>query len=242
MNEIKPQSKLVRIHLVRRLRTLVTEGVYKPGERMVERELCERLTVSRTSLREALRQLEAEGLLEIIPHKGPMVRTIDVAEALVLWELGLALETLIARRMALHGSTEEIEQLQKRVDDLAAALVSGDRLQIKASKNAFFETFAAGAHNATVASYYLQLTARMSFLWTSSLMVPGRPAESIGEMNTLLSALRTRSPEAAQAAVLLYNQHAKAVSMYGLRAFEEGQNSRSRQLSDSSQKETYANA
>lgn len=228
MNKIQPQTGLVRSHLVKQLRTLITEGVYKPGERMIERELCERLAVSRTSLREALRQLEAEGLLEIIPNKGPIVRAIDAAEVLVLWELSLSLEILIARRMALHGSPEEIEELQSRVEELAAALKSGDSPHIKTCKNSFFEVFVAGAHNSTLASYYLQLVARMSFLWTSSLMVPGRPAESIGEMNRLVSALRTRSPEAAEAAVILYHHHAKAVSMYGLRMFEEAQSSRTR--------------
>jgi GntR family transcriptional regulator, trigonelline degradation regulator len=226
MNHTQPQSNLVRANLVRRLRTLVTEGVYKPGERMVERELCERLAVSRTSLREALRQLEAEGLVEIIPHKGPIVRTIDAAEVLVLWELSLSLEILIARRMALQATFAETEELQKSVNQLAAALASGDGPQIKACKNLFFEIFAAGAHNATLASYYLQLIARVSFLWTSSLMVPGRPEESIDEMNKLVWAIRTRNPEAAEAAVILYHQHAKAVSMYGLRVFEEAQMSR----------------
>lgn len=202
---------------------------------MIERELCERLHVSRTSLREALRQLEAEGLLEIIPNKGPVVRTIDTVEVIALWELGLTLEILIARRIALHGSLEQIEQLQKHVNEIADALVSGDPSQIKSSKNSFFNAFATSAHNETLASYYLQLVARMSFLWTSSLMIPGRPAESIREMNSLLSALRTRNPEAAQAALVLYNQNSKAISMYGLRAFKEDLDSRSKKFNLSTQ-------
>lgn len=211
----------VRAQLARRLRDLVTEGTYRPGDRLIERELCERLKVSRPSLRETLRQLEAEGLIDIIPNRGPVVRMIDATEVLELWEVRLALEILIARRFAVHGGEAEIDELGARIGALDTALKSGDRARVKAAKNAFFEAFAAGAHNAALSGYFRQLTVRLSFLWTSSLMFPGRPAESIGEQLAMLAAIRARNPEAAQAAVVLHNEHAKAIAMYGLRVFEE---------------------
>lgn len=211
----------VRAQLARRLRDLITEGTYRPGDRLIERELCERLKVSRPSLRETLRQLEAEGLIDIIPNRGPMVRAIDAAEVLELWEVRVALEILIARRFAVHASEAEIDDLEAHVRALEAALNSGDRVRIKAAKNAFFEAFAAGAHNAAAARYFAQLTVRLAFLWTTSLVIPGRPAESIGEQMALVAAIRSRNPDAAQAAVVLYNEHAKAIAMYGLRMYEE---------------------
>jgi len=210
----------VRAQLARRLRALITEGTYKPGDRLTERALCERLKVSRPSIRETLRQLEAEGLIDIIPNRGPMVRRIDAGEVLELWEVRLALECLIARRFALHGSAADADGLERCIEDLDAALRAQDRIRIKAAKNAFFESFAAGARNETLAKYFRQLTVRLSFLWTSSLMIPGRPAESIGEQRALLAAIRARNPDAAQAAMVLYNEHAKAIAMHGLRVFE----------------------
>jgi DNA-binding GntR family transcriptional regulator len=211
----------VRAQLAHQLRALITEGVYKPGDRLIERELCERLKVSRPSIRETLRQLEAEGLIDIIPNRGPMVRTIDAAEVLELWEVRLALECLIARRCAIHASDAEIDDLEQKIHLLEAALKSGDRARVKTTKNAFFEAFAACAHNEALAGYFRQLTVRLSFLWSSSLMFPGRPAESIGEQLAMLAAMRARNPDAAHAAVVLYNEHAKGIAMYGLRVFEE---------------------
>ena len=196
----------VRAQLARRLRALITEGTFKPGDRLIERELCERLQVSRPSIRETLRQLEAEGLIDIIPNRGPLVRMIDATEVLELWEVRLAMECLIARRFALHGSSGDADDLERR---------------IKAAKNAFYESFASGAHNEALAAYFRQLTVRLSFLWTSSLMIPGRPAESIGEQLAMLAAIRARNPEAAHAAVVLHNEHAKAIAMHGLRLFEQ---------------------
>ena len=211
----------VRAQLAQRLRALITEGTYKPGDRLIERELCERLKVSRPSIRETLRQLEAEGLIDIIPNRGPMVRMINANEVLELWEVRLSMECLIARRFALHGSEEDADDLERCIRALDTALKAQDRSRIKAAKNAFFESFATGAHNEALASYFRQLTVRLSFLWTSSLMIPGRPAESIGEQLALLAAIRSRNPEAAQAATVLHNEHAKAIAMYGLRVFEE---------------------
>jgi len=212
---------LVRETLSRRLCALITEGVFKPGDRITERELCERLKASRPSIRETLRQLEAEGLLDIYPNRGAVVRTLSVATVLEIWEIRLALETLIAERFARHGTPEQIERFENSIGHMDAALRSKDRTRIKAAKSAMFEAFASGGNNEMLAAYFRQINVRISFLWSSSLMVPGRPAESIGELQALLTAIKNRNPEAARAAVVLYNEHAKAIGMYGLRVFEE---------------------
>ncbi len=70
-----------------RLRSAIGSGLFKPGQRLIERELCEQVGVGRTSIREALRQLEAEGLVTTIPHRGPIVSTISVEEAEQLYDL-----------------------------------------------------------------------------------------------------------------------------------------------------------
>ncbi|HEY6256180.1 MAG TPA: GntR family transcriptional regulator [Xanthobacteraceae bacterium] len=211
----------VRAQLAQTLRALVTDGVYKAGDRMTERELCERLGVSRPSLREALRQLEAEGLVDILPNRGPVVRMVTLSDVLELWEVRTALETLIARRIATHGTHRQVEVLEKAIHDFDAALQSEDVGFIKSTKAAFFEAFAAGANSAILTGYFRQVNARLSFLWSSSLMFPGRPAESISELFALLAAIKNRNPAAAEAAVLLHIEHGKAIAMYGLRVFEE---------------------
>lgn len=218
-----PQAtdRLMRETLYRRLCALITDGTYKPGDHMTERELCERFDASRPSIRETLRQLEAEGLLDIHPNRGAVVRKLTVETMLELWEVRLALETLIAERFARHGLPEQIDRFEEAIRDLDAALRAKKRTPIKTAKSAMFEAFAAGANNGILAAYIRQINVRLSFLWSSSLMIPGRPAESIDELQVLLRAIRSRNPEAARAAVFLYNEHAKAIAMYGFRAFEE---------------------
>jgi DNA-binding GntR family transcriptional regulator len=70
---ISPSSASLRRAIEMRLRTAIVEGRFKPGDRLIEREMCQLLGVSRASLREALRQLEAEELVTIVPHRGPVV-------------------------------------------------------------------------------------------------------------------------------------------------------------------------
>src|ERR1700742_2007746 len=84
----------VRAIVAQKLREAIMSGTLKPGQRLVERELCEMMGVSRPSIREALRLLEADGLVNTVPHRGPMVSTISLEEA----------RHLYAPRAVLEGS------------------------------------------------------------------------------------------------------------------------------------------
>ena len=210
----------MREDLSRQLCALITDGTYKPGDHLTERELCERLKASRPSIRETLRQLAAEGLLDIYPNRGAVVRKLSMDTVLQLWEVRLALETLTAERFARHGLPAQIERFDEAIRRMDAALRARDRKKIKTVKSEMFEAFASGGNNDTLAAYIRQINVRLSFLWSSSLMVDGRPAESIDELQSLLTAIRNRNPDAARAAVVLYNEHAKAIAMYALRLLE----------------------
>jgi DNA-binding GntR family transcriptional regulator len=218
----------VRQQLVHRLRAAITEGAFKPGDHLVERELCERFDVSRPSVREALRQLEAECLIDIVPNRGPSVRVMSIAEVLELWEVRLAIESVAVKRFAMYGTDEDTQALKDCLVDFEAALKSETPTKIRAAKNAFFEVLIQGSHNSAIGTYLRQLNARLSFLWSSSLMMPNRPRESAMELQALLRAIQNRSPEAAQAAIVLHNEHAKAVALHRLRnsgfadAYEQG--------------------
>jgi len=216
----RARDHLVREDVSRQLCALITDGTYKPGDHLTERELCERLKASRPSIRETLRQLAAEGLLDIYPNRGAVVRKLSMDTVLQLWEVRLALETLTAERFARHGLPAQIERFDEAIRRMDAALRARDRKKIKTVKSEMFEAFAAGGNNDTLAAYIRQINVRLSFLWSSSLMVDGRPAESIDELQSLLTAIRNRNPDAARAAVVLYNEHAKAIAMYALRLLE----------------------
>lgn len=209
----------IRAQVADQLRAAIMEGMYLPGDRLVERDLCERLGVSRTSLREALRQIEAEGLIDFFPHRGAVVREITEEEVLELWELRTAIESLVARRFALYGTEEDIARLEDSVDAMAEALASHDRGVIKARKKELWDSFAAGGHHHMCTSLLSQIHARLSFMWSSSLLLDGRPSESISELRSLIRALKSRNPSAAESAMILHNENAKRVGLKGLEVF-----------------------
>ncbi len=215
------KSTTVRKQLVERLRDAIIDSTFKPGDRLVERELCEKFNVSRASIREALRELEAQSLIDIIPHSGPVVRVIDLEEVIALWDLRHAIGTLAARRFAEKGTQADVDRFETCIRVHAQALEAADPSAIKSSKSALFESFAAGAHNPPLSRAFSQINAQLSFSWARSLHFPGRPQESVAELLTLLGAIKQRNVEAAGAAYLLYSEHVKAAGILGFKAFQE---------------------
>jgi len=220
------KAKPLGTRLAEQLRDAVTDGTFHPGDRLVERELCERWDVSRNSVREALRQLEAEGLIDLIPHRGPVVRCLSYEEWVELRELQLTLGCLVARRFAVNGNEDDMAQLESRILKLEAAMIARDALAIKSAKLAYFDAFAAGAKSPTLSDYVKQVNARLAFLWSSSLKVPGRPDENIHDLRLLLAMIRSRNPQAAEAAVIIDHGRSKVAALQGWHAFAAQQAAR----------------
>lgn len=203
----------LRGQVVAALREAVVEGMFRPGDRLTERDICERLDVSRPSVREALRQLEAEGLIDLVPHRGPSVRKLGSAEAAELYDLESLLAGECARYCARHATAAEITTLRERTDRLTAALLARDQAAIIRTKKAFFEALIAGSHAPAISSYLRQVTARLSQFWSSSLNVPGRVEEGVGELKTIAAAIAARDEDGAFAAARTFQQHAKRPHM-----------------------------
>jgi len=216
-----PAGDPARQQLADRLRDAITEGVYLPGDKLTERELCERFSASRPSMREAIRQLDGEGLLEVAPHRGPAVRAIDEAQSHEFHEVRVALQKLAAACFAERGTPEQMDAFGLRIDEFEQALVSRDVPRIRATKHQLFEAFVDGARNEPLAAFIRKINARLGFLWASSMNHPNRPAESVDEFHRLLDAIRERDPEAAQAAIVLQNQRARAVGLHALELFQK---------------------
>ncbi|BEU28440.1 GntR family transcriptional regulator [Paraburkholderia sp. 22B1P] len=203
--------------VILRLRGAIISGHLKPGDRLVEARLTEVLKVSRPSLREAMRQLEAEGLVEIIPNRGPIVKRLTREETRQAYDLLGAVASLCARYVATNATEEEIQRLEVAVGKVEIALNSEDRAEIIQAKHLFYEAFAAGSNSELIRTYLRQLLARVSFVWASSLRFPGRRDEYLGEMHRLVEAIRARDAESAAATAHMLERHA---SMVGLSFFD----------------------
>lgn len=111
------QYKPLRDIVFETLRTAILDGKLKPGERVMEVQLAEKLGVSRTPVREAIRKLELEGLLVMLPRKGAYVADVSIKDVLNVLEVRASLEGLAASLAAERITEEEIESLRKSADE-----------------------------------------------------------------------------------------------------------------------------
>jgi Transcriptional regulators len=147
--------------LVDRVRTLIVEGQLAPGTRIHEGELGKALGVSRTPLREALKVLASEGLVELVQGRGAVVRKLtgkDVAEML---DVLRALETLAARLACRNATDAQIAALRRTHDEMIAFYEAGNRLDYYWRNQAIHAGLADLSGNALLATMHATIQARM---------------------------------------------------------------------------------
>jgi GntR family transcriptional regulator, trigonelline degradation regulator len=188
----------LRTQVVSNLRKAINDGHFAPGARLVERELCELLGVSRTLVREGLRQLEAEGWVDNVPYRGPTVAATSPNDARELYEIRAVLEGWAAKKCAENASDDDLAQLDKLVEQLAAAQQRHDLRRMLDVLDAFHEKLLAAAGNQMLTAYLHSLRGRLRRLRGVSLRQPGRAEQTVQEKRLLLKALRQRDGEKAR--------------------------------------------
>src|SRR3546814_9941438 len=116
--------------IITSLRRAVETGVLEPGRRLVEKDLCAQLNVSRTSLREALRQLQAEGILTNTANRGLAVVQITSEDAANIYRIRGVLEALIVEQFIENSSERELDELRRSADILKTAYRSANAERI----------------------------------------------------------------------------------------------------------------
>jgi DNA-binding GntR family transcriptional regulator len=192
------------------LREAILSGHFKPGQRLIERELCEAMGVSRPSVREALRRLEAEKLVEIVPHRGPVVAAITVAEARELYELRVLLESFAARQFAAKAPDSAVDELRAAVALLRENAAHNDLLR---AKEKFYAVLLAGCGNLVIADVLRMLLSRINRLRSASLSHPGRLPESVAELEHLVTRVAARDPAGAEQAAVTHVLNAQKAAL-----------------------------
>jgi DNA-binding GntR family transcriptional regulator len=177
-------------------------GRLAPGQRLTERALIEMLGVSRTVIREALRQIEAEGLIEIIPNKGPVVRQLSAAEAKDLYRIRAVLEGLAARLFAESATANTMHKLEESLENVVVAYRGADGEQALDAKTRFYELLYQGAGSETLTAMLSQVQARI-WRWravglTHPKRAAGRLDESVGNLRAMVAAIRNRDGDGAE--------------------------------------------
>lgn len=203
----------VREQIVSNLRGAIVQGQFKPGQRLIERELCELLGVSRTPLREALRQLETELLIDLKPHKGPVVADVTQKDAQEIYQIRQLLESLACRLFAENASERDIKKLKKSYANLADVIKRGDLNRLLEAKDEFYRILLNGCDNKLVKNMLRSLTTRIAVLRRTSLANPGRPEKSLREIKKIVTAIEKRDPDAAWDASYIHIQKAQLVAL-----------------------------
>jgi DNA-binding GntR family transcriptional regulator len=198
--------------LLDRLRELIVQGDLSPGARVPERELCDRFAVSRTPLREALKVLAAEGLVELLPNRGARITALDQGALDQLFEVIGALEATAGRLAALRMSDADLAEVQALHYQMQARFLRGDLPGYFALNQAIHEAIVRGAGNVVLAATYASLSTRIRRArYMANRLSPERWQAAMAEHAAILDALLRRAGDELAALLTTHLANKSAV-------------------------------
>jgi len=191
------KHQTLREKILETIRDAILKGSLKPGERVSEPDLAERFGISRTPIREAFRQLESEGYLEVIPRKGAVVASLSERDVEEFYAIKILLEGFAARMAAEKLSAKDIERLETINERLKQIAKEGDVKTFFRVHNEFHEVFIKASGNEKLYEMINQLVMRFKRLRLASLSQPGRMEISVEEHCNMIEAFRNRDGDRA---------------------------------------------
>ena len=193
----------------------IRSGKLPPGSRLRETEIAERLAVSRTPVREAIRRLEADGLVDHLPRSGAVVRKLEYPELMELYEMRTVLEGTAARLAARAASPVELEELVAINDEMRAA--AGRPEVVIGLNRQFHKLLLDAARNRFLLRAMATVENTLLILGSSSMAKPDRAREAVDEHREVLDALPARDGAAAEAAMRRHMERAQFARLRILR-------------------------
>jgi DNA-binding GntR family transcriptional regulator len=195
------RHQTLREKILETIRDAILKGNMKPGERVSEPELAERFGISRTPIREAFRQLESEGYLQVIPRKGAVVASLSERDVEEFYAIKIILEGFAARMAAENLTPKDIERLESINGRLQQIAAEGDVKTFFRVHNEFHEVFIKAAGNEKLYEMITQLVMRFKRLRLASLSQPGRMEISVEEHRNMIQAFKNHDGERADSLV-----------------------------------------
>ena len=192
------RAEPIREQVAQQIRRAIDELRFKPGQVIVERELCLWTGASRPSVREALRQLESEGLMLSVPGKGVQVASVSAIETQHIYEVREVLEGLAGRLFTLRADETRRREMRDVVSLIESTAREGSALAL--AVNRFYEVLLDGASNPEVQSLLVRLRRRVALLRSTALAAPGRASEVVQEMGRIGEAIASGNADAADRA------------------------------------------
>lgn len=180
------------------LREAIINAVLKPGERLMEIQLAEEMGVSRTPVREAIRKLELEGFVVMVPRKGAYVAGISMKDIADVFEIRAAMEGLAAGLAAERITEEELEQLERILVKIGECVQNKDLEKLIEVDTEFHDTLYQACRNERLVQIVSNLREQIQRARTASLSTPGRSKYALEEHKKIVEAVSERNVELAQ--------------------------------------------
>ena len=205
----------------RRLKAAIESGALVPGHRMREAELAEWLGISRTPVRDALRQLESDGLLVAAPRRGLLVAELDQQQVTEIYALRAVLEGLAARLAAQQASAAEVAALED-ILDRQARTPDDDSETLARLNRVFHERIYRTARNRYLLDVLQALESSLTLLPRTTYAQPGRPATALAEHQVIVAAIVAHDPDTAESAARIHIRAAERIRLFMLLSPADG--------------------
>jgi len=205
LDNYKPLRELV----FESLREAIIAGQLRPGERMMEIQLAEEMGVSRTPVREAIRKLELEGLVVMIPRKGAYVAGLSLKDIADVFEIRRALEGLAAELAADRITEEELENLERYLVIISEQIESSDLEKVVATDTDFHTMLYRASRNNRLTQIINNLREQIQWFRTTSLSYPGRMKVALEEHRKIVEAIASRDGELSRKIAMEHIENAE---------------------------------
>jgi len=208
----------LREMVLERLRRAIIIGLFEPGARLVERKLCEQLGVSRSVIREVIRHLQAEGLVEVIGRQGPIVTRLNWADAQQIYDIRAALESRAVEDCARRADAALKAQLAEALNDIDQQATAQNPLGILDATTRFYQLIFSASGHLIAWDIVSRLNSRISRLRVMTLSTPERSQQGPAQIRAIFNAIVAGDAPAAGNACC---EHLKAAAKIAERLLAE---------------------
>jgi len=213
LDSYKPLRELV----LEAIRTAIMNGSLQPRERLMEIQLAEELGVSRTPVREALRKLELEGFIVMVPRKGAYVSDLTIKDIADVFEIRAALEGLAGALAAERITEEELDEMERLLVEKGEAIHQNDIEKLVEADTRFHEALYKASRNERLTAIISNLREQIQRFRLTSLSVPGRRTDSLVEHRNILEAIQARDIQVARQLAQEHIENAENVLIESLK-------------------------
>jgi len=207
------------------LKENIINGLIEQGEKIVAREVARQLGVSDIPVREALKKLESEGLVENVPHVGSRVSPVNIQKASEIFAIRTELEAFATRLAAQNAKANEVDELQEIVDEINLALQNSDIKKVSRLNTAFHQRLYQLSGNEMLCELILSLMDRSQYSRSVFTLIPDRKERSNQEHQLMVDALRKGNAEEAEKALRAQKEYSFAALLDKLKSEKKGERS-----------------